>query len=153
MRAGIRRSASHTLTKGISLIVIGSSLTLSRSAVFSAQPNRNKEFLTIMNNRLKTAAFSFGVAILFGSAVIGCAGTDTVEKTSESHHSETVTTAPAPPAVVMVQPAPMVVVPAPAVVAAPAVSEHSSSNSASSETSPSGSSSSEKSSSSKSTTY
>lgn len=101
-----------------------------------------------MKNRLKTAALSFGVAILFGSAVIGCAGTDSVEKTSESQHSETVTAAPAPPAVVMVQPAPMVVVPA-----APVVSEHSSSNSAASETSPSGSSSSEKSETSKSTTY
>ena len=80
-----------------------------------------------MNNRLKTAALSFGVAILFGTAAIGCAGTDT-EKTSESQHSETVTAAPAP-AVVMVQPARMVVVPAPAVVAAPVVSDHSSSTS------------------------
>jgi hypothetical protein len=105
-----------------------------------------------MNNRLKTAALSLGVAILFGSAVIGCAGTDTVEKTSESQHSETVTAAPAP-ALGMVQPASMAVVPAPAVVSGPVVSEWSSSNSAASETAPSGSSSSEKSSSSKSTTY
>jgi hypothetical protein len=49
-----------------------------------------------MTNRLKTAALSFGVAILFGSAVIGCAGTDTVEKSSDSQHSETVTAAPPP---------------------------------------------------------
>jgi hypothetical protein len=104
-----------------------------------------------MNNRLKTAALSFGVAILFGTAAIGCAGTDT-EKTSESQHSETVTAAPAP-ALGMVQPASMAVVPAPAVVSGPVVSEWSSSNSVASETAPSGSSSSEKSSSSKSTTY
>ncbi len=151
MRAGVSRCGDRILTKGTSLIVIGSSLTLSRSAALrSAEPQPG--VLTIVNNRLKTAALFFGVAILFGSAVIGCAGTDTVEKTSESQHSETVTAAPAP-AVVMVQPAPMVVVPAPVVAAAPVVSQHSSSNLASSETSPSSSSSSEKSSSSKSTTY
>ena len=38
-----------------------------------------------MKNRLKTAALSFGVAILFGSAVIGCAGTDSVEKTRKAN--------------------------------------------------------------------
>ena len=100
-----------------------------------------------MKNGLKTAALSFSIAVLFGSVVVGCAGTDTVEKSSESHHSETVTAAPGP-AVVMVQPAPVIVAPAPAVV----TQEHSSSNSAASESSPSGNSVSEKSSSSKSST-
>src|ERR1700683_4879979 len=104
-----------------------------------AKPNQPKESLTIMNNRLKSAALSLGVAVLFGPLLVGCGGTDTVAKPSESQHSETVTAAPAP-AVVMAQPAPV-------------SSEHASSNSTSSETSPNGSSTSEKSSSSKSTTY
>jgi hypothetical protein len=116
----------------------------------AAEPQQG--VLTTTNNRLKTAELSFGVAMLFGSAVIGCARTDSVEKSSESRHSETVTAAPIP-AVVMVQPAPMVVVPAPAAVAAPVVSERSSSDSAASETSPNGSSSSEQSSSNKSATF
>ena len=106
-----------------------------------------------MKNGLKTAALSFGVAVLFGSVVIGCAGTDTVEKSSESHHSESVTAAPAP-AVVMVQPAPVMVAPAPMVVTQPVTThEHSASSSASSESSPGGNSASEKSSSSRSTSY
>jgi hypothetical protein len=90
----------------------------------------------IMKNGLKTTALSFGVAILLGCFAIGCGGTDTVEKTSESQHSDTVTAAPAP-AVVMVQPAPAVV-----------TQEHSSSNATSDTNSPNGSSTSEKSSSS-----
>jgi hypothetical protein len=86
----------------------------------------------ITKNGLKTAALSFGVAVLFGTLAIGCGGTDSVEKSSESQHSETVTAAPQPAVVTQ---------------------EHSSSNSSASESSPSGNSASEKSSSSKSTTY
>jgi hypothetical protein len=33
-----------------------------------------------MNNKLKTAALSFGVAVLFGSVVIGSAGADSVNQ-------------------------------------------------------------------------
>src|ERR1039457_3131295 len=88
-----------------------------------------------MDNKLKTAALSFGIAILFGSVAIGCAGTDTSSERSSESRSDT-TTAPVPAAVV-VQPAPVVVAPAP-VVAAPMNSEHSSSHSASSDSSPSG---------------
>lgn len=103
-----------------------------------------------MNNKLKTAALSFGVAVLLGSVAIAGAQTDSVEKSSESHQSETIN-APAP-GVVMVQPAPVVVAPAPMVVAQPMNTnhEHSSSHSTSSESSPNGDSTSEKSSSSRS---
>ena len=105
-----------------------------------------------MNKGLKTAALSFGVAVLFGSVVIGSAQTDSVEKSSESHHSETTINNPAPE-VVMVRPAPIMVAPAPVVIAEPMNREHSSSHSASSESSPSGESTSEKSSSSRSSNY
>ncbi len=44
MSAGVGWSADPNLTRGISLIVNGSSLTLARSAGPSAQPNRNEEF-------------------------------------------------------------------------------------------------------------
>ena len=102
-----------------------------------------------MNKGLKTAALSFGVALLFGSVAIGSAQTDSVEKSSESHRSETTNRASAPE-VVMVRPAPVMVAPAPVVVTEPMNSERSSSHSASSESSPSGESTSEKSSSSRS---
>jgi hypothetical protein len=105
-----------------------------------------------MNSKLKTAALSFGVAMLLGSVAIAGAQTDSVEKSSESHRTETINAAPAP-AVVMVQPAPVMVAPAPVVVAAPMNHEHSSSHSTSSQSSPNGDSSSEKSSSSRSTSY
>lgn len=52
-----------------------------------------------MNHSLKTVALSFGVAILLGSVVIGYADTDSVDKTSESHRSETITNTAHPPAV------------------------------------------------------
>jgi len=102
-----------------------------------------------MNNRLKTAALSFGLVVLFGSVAIASAQTDSVEKSSESHRSETTNSAPAP-GVVMVQPAPVMVAPAPVVVAQPMNHEHSSSHSTSSESSPNGDSTSEKSSNSRS---
>lgn len=101
-----------------------------------------------MNSRLKTAALSFGVAVLFGSVAIGSAQTDSVEKSSETR-TESTNAAPAP-AAVMVRPAPVMVSPAPEVVAEPINREHSSSHSASSESSPNGDSTSEKSSSSRS---
>jgi hypothetical protein len=106
-----------------------------------------------MKHSLKTLSLSLGVTILLGSVVIGYAETDSVDKTSESHRSETITNTAPPPAVVMVQPAPVAVVPAPEVVAAPITHEHSSSHSAASESSPSGNSASEKSSSSRSDSY
>jgi hypothetical protein len=105
-----------------------------------------------MNNKLKTAALSFGVAVLFGSVIVGSARADSIDQSSESHRSETVTAAP-PPAVVMVQPAPVVVAPAPEVVESPERHEHSSSHSTSRESSPNGDSASEKSSSSRSSSY
>ena len=77
-----------------------------------------------MKDKLKNAALSFGILMLFGTAAIGCSGTDSVEKRSESRHSETTTTAPAP-AVVMAQP--VAVAPASVVV----THEHSSSSSSS----------------------
>ena len=76
-----------------------------------------------MNNGIKTVALSF--ALLFGTVAIGCSGSDKVEKTTETRHSETMTTAPAP-AVVVAQP--VYVAPGPVVV----THEHSSSSSSSS---------------------
>jgi hypothetical protein len=99
-----------------------------------------------MKNGFKAAALSFGVAILFGSVGIGYADSESIDKSSESHRSETTTVVPAALAVVMVQPASVAVVPAPEVVVAPApaIDEHSSSHSSSRESSPSGNSASEK---------
>ena len=105
-----------------------------------------------MNNSLKTAALSLGVAVLFGSVVIASAQSDSMEKSSESHHSESVTAAPAP-AVVMVRPAPVMVAPAPEVVAEPINREHSASHSVKTESSPNSNSVSEKSSSSNTAGY
>jgi hypothetical protein len=79
-----------------------------------------------MDNGFKTTVLAFGVLVLFGTAAVGCSGTDKVERTTESHHSETMTAAPAP-AVVTAQP--VYVAPAPVVV----THEHSSSSSSSSD--------------------
>ena len=141
-----------TLWTGARLIVIVSSITLPRSARTFPLSRTTPGVLIIMKNGLKAAALSFGVAILFGSVAMGYADTDSVDKSSESHRSETTTVAPAP-AVVMVQPAPVAVVPAPEVAVAPTTHEHSSSHSSSSERAPNGDSSSEKSSSSHTSNY
>ena len=85
----------------------------------------------IVKNSLRTAALSFGIAVLFGSAAVGFAQT-----TNSTSSSETTTQAPPP---VAVYPAPVVVAPPPIVVAAPAPvveepstsSEHHSSSSSS----------------------
>jgi len=100
-----------------------------------------------MKHSLKTAALSFGVAVLFGSVAVGFAQTS--DTTESSHQSSETTTSPsAPPAVVypapvvVAPPAPVVMVPAPAVVVAPApvvvepstTTKHSSENSESNST-------------------
>ena len=88
--------------------------------------------IVIVKNSLRTAALSFGIAVLFGSAAVVFAQT-----TNTTSSSETTTEAPAPvavyPAPVVVAPAPIVVaVPAPAVVEPATTSEHNSSSSSTS---------------------
>ncbi len=95
----------------------------------------------IVKHSLKTAALSFGIAVLFGSVAVGFAQTtDTTSSTSQ-----TSTSAPAPAvayaAPVMIAPAPPVVVAAPVVVAPPSTTTSEHHASSSSDSSPNGNSS------------
>jgi len=107
----------------------------------------------IVKHSLKTAALSFGIAMLFGGAVALADSTDT----SSSKSSQTTTDSSPPPAVVYA--APVVAAPAPVYVAPAAMppstttSDHSSSSSNSNDSSPGGDSNSEHSSHSSTSNY